>query len=248
MKSLEDRVRQLEVANRRYRTYVLLSLASFTLLFMAFRTYEIPEVIQARKFEIVDRMGHVLVRMGYDDEFGYIKTYNTRGNKLVNLTYTTSKAGYLALEDGDGNENIRLSTSSDYGGGYFSLSNTQHNRTITMNNDAGGGSISLSNNSGSVRATLKTHTEDCGYLSLFNSSGNSIISMLQTTSGNGDLYVRNASGSDRIRLACSSNGGNLQLFNYNQNKAVELGVTDNVNGVMNTYNSSGTYIQGIGGN
>lgn len=248
MKTIEDRLQKLESANRRYRMLFLVSLASFTFLFMGFRSQIIPELVQARKFEVVDRMGNVLVRMGYDDDKGYIKTYNSKGNKLVNLTFTSTNQGFLALEDGNGNENIRLSTSSDYGGGYLSINNAQHNRTITMYNDAGGGALTVSNNYGKSKALLKAHSENCGSLTLYNSYDNAIISLLQTTSGNGDFYLYNSTGGERIRMASSPNGGNIQLFNNNQNKGVELGITNNVNGVVNTYNSSGAYIQGIGGN
>lgn len=248
MKTIEDRLRKLEVANRRYRLYFFVSLSSFALLFMGFRSQIIPDVLQARKFEVVDPQGNVLVRLAYDGNTGYIKTFNSQGNKLVNINATTGNQGFLALEDGNGNENVRLSTSREYGGGSIFINNKEHNRSIILYNDEGGGSLSLNNNKGNSRVLLKTEAEDYGYLTLYNSSGKSIISMMQTSIGNGDLYLHNVSGDDRIRLSSSPNGGVIHLFNLYRNKGVELGLTNEVNGVVSTFNSNGQYLNGIGGN
>ncbi|MGH2553209.1 MAG: hypothetical protein ACRDEB_05795 [Chitinophagaceae bacterium] len=247
MKTIEIRLQKLEATNRRYKMGLLLMIASFATIFMAFRNPKsVPDVIQAKKFEVVDSYGNVLVNISQDDDNGIIKTYNKAGRKLVNITYTTKQEGYLGLEDGNGQELMRLSSSTDGGGGFFGIYNPSGKRTITLSNDISGGNIYVSNSEGNTRGTLQCNDNAGGYLALYNSSGYTALKLTQTSSGNGDLYVNNYNGDERVRLSVSSSAGNFQIKNNSKTMIVELGGTNAENGTINTYNSSGTFIQGIG--
>ncbi|HWR32024.1 MAG TPA: hypothetical protein VN451_00750 [Chitinophagaceae bacterium] len=147
MNNIEMRLQKLEATNRRYKTILVLIIASFATFFMAFRNPKtVPDVIPARRFEVVDYSGNVLALISQDDGKGIIKTYNTSGNKLVNITYTTKNEGYIALEDGYGQENMRFSSSNDGGGGYFAIYNPAGKRTMTLCNDNSGGNIYVLSN------------------------------------------------------------------------------------------------------
>src|SRR5258705_4581394 len=136
MNTIEMRLQKLEATNRRYKTILVLMIASFATLFMAFKSPKtVPDVIQAKRFEVVDNSGNVLVTLTQDDDKGLIKTYNSSGKKLVNITYTTNNEGYLGLEDGHGQETMRLSSSNEGGGGYLSVYNPAGQRTLTVCND-----------------------------------------------------------------------------------------------------------------
>jgi hypothetical protein len=247
MNNFELRLQKLEATNRRYKTILLIMMASFATIFMAFKNPKtVPDVIQARRFEVVDYSGNVLVSLNQDDGKGLIKTYNTAGKKLVNITYTTNNEGYLGLEDGNGQETMRLSSSNEGGGGYFSIFNPSGKRTMTLCNDNSGGNLYIGNSNGDTRATVQCNSSAGGFMGLYNSSGYTAVKLTQTSSGNGDVYVNNYNGDERVRLSVSAAAGNFQLKNNSKNMIVELGGTNNENGTINTYNSVGTFIQGIG--
>lgn len=247
MQTIEMRLQKLEASNRRYKTILLLMIASFTILFMAFRNPQVvPEVLQAKKFEIVDDRGNVLVNLSQDAGKGIIKTYNQDGKKLVNITYTSKNEGYLGIEDGAGQETMRFSSSNDGGGGYIGVYNPSGKRTMTLCNDNSGGNIYLGNSNGDTRATMQCNAEAGGFLGLYNSTGYTAIKLTQTNRGNGDIYVNDNNGEERVRLSVSSSAGNIQIKNNIKNMVAEIGATAAANGTINTYNSSGIYIQGIG--
>ncbi len=247
MNTIEMRLQQLEATNRRYKSIVILMIALFATLFMAFRsTNTAPEVIQAKRFEVVDDNGNVLVHLTQDAGKGMIKTFNTAGKKLVNITYTSKNEGYFALEDGNGQETMRFSSSNEGGGGYIGIYNPTGKRTMTLCNDKNGGNIYLGNSNGDTRAAMQCNSSEGGFLGLYNSKGYTAIKLTQTSSGNGDLYINNYNGDERVRLSVSSSAGNFQLKNNNKTMIVELGGTAGEAGTINTYTSSGTFIQGIG--
>jgi hypothetical protein len=247
MQNLDSRLQKLEATNRRYQTILLFTVASFAIIFMAFKKPQsVPDVLQAKKFEVVDDYGNILAIISQDDGKGVIKTYNKEGKKLVNVTYTTNNEGYLGIENGKGTETIRFSSSNEGGGGYIGIYNPSGKRTLTLYNDNGGGNVSVSNSNGDTRASLECNTIGGGFLGIYNASGNSAIKLTQTTSGNGDLYINSNSGEERVRLSVSSSAGNFQIKNTNKTMIVELGGTNNGNGTINTYNTSGSFIQGIG--
>ncbi len=247
MNTIEMRIQKLETTNRRYRNTIILLVASFATIFMAFKSPKtIPDVLQAKRFEVVDNNGKVLAIISQDDGKGIIKTYNKEGKKLVNITYTSNQEGYIGLEDGIGQETMRLSSSNDGGGGYIGIFNPTGKRTLTICNDDSGGNIYVGNSNGDTRAVMQCNSSAGGFLGLYNSSGYTAVKLTQTSSGNGDLYVNNKEGDERVRLSVSSSAGNFQIKNNNKTMIVELGGTTGENGTINTYNTSGTFVQGIG--
>lgn len=247
MNTIEIRLQRLEATNRRYKTILVVIIALFGTIFMAFRSPQtVPDVVQAKRFEVVDISGNVLVTLTQDEGKGLIKTYNKFGKKLVNITYTTNQEGYFALEDGKGQETMRFSSSNDGGGGYIGVYNPSGKRTLTICNDNSGGNVYVGNSNGDTRATIQCNSSAGGFLGLYNSSGYTAVKLTQTSSGNGDLYVNNKEGDERVRLSVSSSAGNFQIKNNKKTMIVELGGTNGENGTINTYNTSGTFVQGIG--
>jgi hypothetical protein len=247
MNTIEMRLQKLETSNRRYKTIIFIMIASIATVFMAFKNPKtVPDVLQARKFEVVDYSGKVLVTISQDDGKGIIKTYNKEGKKLVNITYTTNQEGYLGLEDGKGQETMRFSSSNDGGGGYIGVFNPAGKRTLTLCNDNSGGNIYVSNSEGNTRGVFQCNSTSGGFLGLYNYSGYTAIKLTQTSSGNGDLYVNNKEGDERVRLSVSASAGNFQIKNNSKTMIVELGGTTGENGTINTFNTSGTFVQGIG--
>lgn len=248
MQTLEMRLQKLEVSNRRYQTIIILMISFAALFFMAFKKpHSTPDVIQAKRFEVVDDYGRVLARLSQDDGKGLIKTYNKAGQKLVNITYTTNEEGYFGIEDGKGHELMRFSSSNDGGGGYIGVYNPEGKRTLTLCNDLSGGNVYVSDSEGKTRGLMQCNSSGGGLMNLYNTNGQTAIKLTQTSSGNGDLYVNNRDGEERVRLSVSSSAGNIQVMNNSKTMVIDLGGTSAGNGSINTYKSSGGFIQGIGG-
>lgn len=247
MNTIEMRLQKLEATNRRYKMLVILMMASFATVFMAFKSFKaIPELVQAKRIEIVDDNGNVLINLTQDIGKGIIKTYNKEGKKLVNITYTSNNEGFVGIEDGKGQEMMRLSSSSEGGGGYIGIYNPTGKRTMTLCNDNSGGNIYIGNSEGKSRVIMQCNSSAGGYVALYNLNGYAAVKLTQTSSGNGDMYVNNYNGDERVRLSVSSAAGNFQLMNNSKTKIVELGGTNGENGTINTYNTSGAFVQGIG--
>ena len=99
MNTIEMRLQKLEVTNRRYKTIVIVMLgAVLVTTFMAFRSpIAVPDVLQAKKFEVVDDNGNVLVRVSQDAGNGLLKTYNKDGKKLVSFPLVYFKFYYFYI-------------------------------------------------------------------------------------------------------------------------------------------------------
>ena len=71
MLTIEMRIQKLEATNRRYKTTLIVMIASFATIFMAFRNpTTVPDVVQAKRFEVVDDNGNVLVKLDQDNGKG----------------------------------------------------------------------------------------------------------------------------------------------------------------------------------
>lgn len=250
MKSIEMRLQKLEAANRRYqRIIVMMIITALAAVFMAFekkKTY--AEVIQAKRFDVVDDYGNILVQLSQSSGNGTMRTYKSDGKRLLNLSYTTTNEGYMAVEDGAGKELIRFTSSTEGGGGYIGLYNYSGTRTISIFNDYDGGNLSINNSDGNSRVFMENNGSVGGLLSVRNSSGYTTFKATQTSSGHGDVYINNYNGDERLRLSVSNSAGNLQIKNNNKTLIVEAGGTNGEGGVVNTFGSSGSFIQGIGSN
>ena len=65
MNSIEQRLQALEKANRKYRQIIFsVCIVAATLAFMAFnKKFQVPDLLQAKTFEVVNNDGKVMARM-----------------------------------------------------------------------------------------------------------------------------------------------------------------------------------------
>jgi|GEM_PF-6602602 len=105
MSTLEEEVRTLQTQVRGQRRWnialgALGALGALVVgggLMAATSSRSVPDVIQAKKFEVVNDEGKVLVRLGANvDGNGLVKTQNGKGQTLVVLSsYTGQRGGYV---------------------------------------------------------------------------------------------------------------------------------------------------------
>jgi hypothetical protein len=82
----------------------------------------VPDVIQAKKFEVVNDEGKVVVVMEpvlhQGTHYGFVTTANSKGQTLVELTATTEGEGVVETQNGKGQTLVKLGTYSGTHGGY----------------------------------------------------------------------------------------------------------------------------------
>ena len=122
--TLDERVALLEKNSRLWRTAAItLGLALFTVAFTSCSgepaksaaTTGIPDVIQARRFEVVAVGGLKLVELGAtEDGKGRVVTYNENGKEMVELG-SFEGTGTVSTINENGNSVVTLSSSDGEG-------------------------------------------------------------------------------------------------------------------------------------
>ena len=100
--NIEQRFAHLERSNRRLRTGLLsLTIAITTVLIVG--QVRVPNVIQAKAFQVVNDKGKKLVGLGTTASGkGTVTTFNGKGQELVGLGATVDGNGVVVTFDGDG--------------------------------------------------------------------------------------------------------------------------------------------------
>ncbi|HSU29476.1 MAG TPA: hypothetical protein VLJ68_13910, partial [Chitinophagaceae bacterium] len=139
MSTIETRLLALEKSNRRYKKIVSsLVLVAGLISVMAFtKKNVIPDLLQARNFEVVNTQGSVVARMTTLDGSGRISTFNTSGGKMMDMIPNDAGGGALIVYDGKGNMNARI-TYTEGGGGSIGVYNGSGKQVIRFGNTTGG--------------------------------------------------------------------------------------------------------------
>jgi hypothetical protein len=139
---IETRLQALEKSNRRYRL-AFLSLVVVLAAFMLLGSGgQVPDTIQARKFEVLDKNGKILVRLSELDGLGSVTTYTPAGEILVDLVPTKSGAGGIVLYNGKGKQTMVMTDVTGGGGsvqcgrGAGDAAEVQHRSDTTCNRDS----------------------------------------------------------------------------------------------------------------
>ena len=132
MQNFEKRFTALEKSNARYRLIIFCMLTVITYFtIIAFSPAGVPEVVQAKKFEVVDDRGNVLVRLENYNGSGAITTFLPNGNTLTDIVPTKSESGGIVLYDGKGKKNMTL-TDVNGGGGSLVILNPAGQNILSL--------------------------------------------------------------------------------------------------------------------
>jgi hypothetical protein len=115
--NIEQRFAHLERSNRRLRTGLLsLTIAITTVLIVGqAKPEKVPDVIQAKEFQVVNDKGKKLVRMGAteDGKEGMVSTFNGKGQKLVVLGGMKNGEGMVSTYNGKGQVLVELGVTTN---------------------------------------------------------------------------------------------------------------------------------------
>lgn len=158
MTDMESRLCALERQLRFQRSIIVLLLLVLVALVGYGATAGVPDVIRARKFEVVDTMGKVVGSIKAINNSGSLMLYNTEG-ELV-LSAQAHKNGHILLNNVDGTPSIHA------GGGGMYIFNDKGNTSI----QAGNGGIFVYDQMGKP-CLAATGKDSNGKLVLWNKAG-----------------------------------------------------------------------------
>src|SRR5687768_6574958 len=113
MHELEARLTSLERTNRRYRMAIFALLLAWAGIVSTAFDDNIPEVVRARRFEVVDTSGAVLFEAGVDDDGGRVVVRGREGGG--GMMFTHEGGGAIGLLNADAKVPFRAGVSTKGG-------------------------------------------------------------------------------------------------------------------------------------
>ncbi|UEG49123.1 hypothetical protein LK994_10820 [Ferruginibacter lapsinanis] len=226
MNQLEKRIIRLENRLKTYRIIFGSALTVFAAIMLMSHNNKpsVPEVIQAKAFEVVDNYGNVLLKLNKEDGNGCFTTYTNTGKKLVKLFTSTGGGGAINSFDENGEINFKV-TKTIGGGGYMALFNSDRNEIVEFG--------ATNNNT--------------GYFNLNDKDGKKIAWLTYTENGGGYFALLN-DDIETIRLSTPSEGGRVGISNKRNNRVVYMGTQDDLDGNITISNASGSKLGSIPAN
>ena len=165
MNNIETRLSALERQNKLLRLgFVSALLIGAALFSLGFGKSQIPDKLQAKKFEVVDDAGHVLARLDNFEGVGSLTTYTPKGEILVDIVPSKSGAGGIVVYDGAGKQNLVV-TDVAGGGGSIRINNSKADTTVSLGRNVNeAGSITIYNKNGKTIDLLTGDTAEGGTL------------------------------------------------------------------------------------
>jgi hypothetical protein len=136
--TIEQRVEKLEQENRRLRVFVGAALLIGCAVAVMGASGGVPEVLQAKRFEVVGGNGQAVAHLGQTMTGGYLQildfrgktaaqvnsnptggavlTYSASGSELVGMTSTPQGSGVVTTYDAAGQKLIALTVTVEGGG------------------------------------------------------------------------------------------------------------------------------------
>ncbi len=223
MNQLEQRVAQLEKNLRAYRIFfgssIIVILAVF--LMASGKKSQVPDVIKAKAFEVVNDNGTTIVEINKENGNGQVSTYTPAGKRLVSLFTSSGGAGAINTFDTDGDVLFKV-TRTQEGGGYMALFNSAQKEI----------------------AEFGVTTGESGYFNLNDRNGNKIAWLTYTEGGGGYFSLLN-NNVETVRLSSPEAGGRVGVYNKNNIRIGYIGTQDNLDGNITLWNSLGSRSGGL---
>lgn len=142
MSALEARISRLEVQLRFHRRLTMLLAICVIVLLGLGATQGVPEVIRAKRFELVDDAGMPLVAMRPTSMGGAIGVFNKKGQVAGVLTADETGGGLLNILSSQGKNGVLLlGTNADVTGGAVTVYNRREQEVVTLRPSAIGHGI-----------------------------------------------------------------------------------------------------------
>jgi hypothetical protein len=157
----------------------------------------VPDVLRAKKFEVVNDEGKVIVRLsnleGGGVDNGMLETRNSAGQRLVALGAIPG-GGVVETQNGKGQTLVLLGVTTE-GTGSVKTQNGKGQSLVQLGVTVGGeGAVTTENGKGGTLVRLGVTTDGQGSVTTQNGKGQSLVHLSATVGGEGAVNVNNAQG------------------------------------------------------
>jgi hypothetical protein len=195
MLTLEKRLEKLEKKLRIYQfAFMAIILAGGFLVITAFnKKVPVPDLIQAKEFQVVDDQGKTFISLKKDYDAGSIKVYNTEGTALIDL-YSTAGTGAILTKTQTGKFACYIGAYNT-GAAYIKIYNINEKAVDEIgstSNDYGYVGVNNTNEDNILSITTTSYGD--GIVSVYNRYKNRICVLGPDNYGNGLLNILNSSG------------------------------------------------------
>jgi hypothetical protein len=170
-----------------------------------------PEVVQARRFEVVDELGTVMMVVGSNKDGGSISIRDRFGKTML-LATAAETGGTLVLTNSKSGQPAFVATSTEHGGAAQVL-NSQGKAVVESQALAKGASISIADAAGRTNVALSADDTDGGLISTFSNSGTAAARLFSNVAGDGVLETYRTNGDPLVSLS-STEGGHGQISTF----------------------------------
>ncbi len=224
MNQLEQRVQKLEKNLRNYRIIFgigICAICAVSLMASGTKNQFVPDKIQAKSFQVVNNNGKVIAELGEDKGNGSLTTYNTSGQKLVDLFTSEGGAGGINTFDDDGDVLFKVTRTSS-GGAYMGMFNSDAKEIVEFGVTEG----------------------ESGYFKVNDKYGDKLAWITYTEDGGGYFALLN-NNKETIRLSTPNVGGRIGLSNKKGNRNIYIGTQENQDGNITISNAAGSKLGSI---
>ena len=247
--NIEQRLTQLERTNRRLRTGLIsLTIAIATVLIVGqAKPEEIPDVIKAKSFKVMNNKGKALVVLMSDDKTGSVFINDAEGEPLVMIHAAVTGIGTVVTYNGKGQKLLRLGATDDGEVGVFQNFNGKGQKLVELSSTVEGqGALATYNDKGQYIVRVGASAGQ-GMLSTYNGKGHELVELGVLPNGAGAVVTYNGKGQELVGLGATVNGeGSVATFNDKGQKLVGLGVLKDGGGVVTTSIGDGRVTGRIG--
>jgi len=223
MNQIEQRISKLEKSLRMYRlffgTSVILLIA--VVLMSSGKKNDVPDLVKAKAFQVVDDNGKVLLLLNKEKGNGQMATYSSSGERLVRLFTSDGGAGAINTFDANGTLNFKVTRTTE-GGGYMALYNSVEKEIMEVG-------VTRSNS---------------GYFQVNDDQANKLVWLTRTSGGGGYMSLSNK-GTETLVMSTPEVGSRLSIYNSYSTRIGYFGTQDDRSGNLSVYSSSGSRIGGV---
>lgn len=223
MNQIEQRISKLEKSLRMYRlffgTSVILLIAAA--LMSSGKKNDVPDLVKAKAFQVVDDNGKVLLLLNKEKGNGQMATYSSSGERLVRLFTSDGGAGAINTFDANGTLNFKVTRTTE-GGGYMALYNSVEKEIMEVG-------VTRSNS---------------GYFQINDDQANKLVWLTRTSGGGGYMSLSNK-GTETLVMSTPEVGSRLSIYNSYSTRIGYLGTQDDRSGNLTVYSSGGSRIGGV---
>lgn len=176
---------------------------------------DVPDVIRAKRFEVVDDQGKALVILAAGEGAGLILTFDEKGNGLVAIG-APEGGGAVATFDGKGNQKenqlVAIGATSD-GTAQIATYDGKGNKLVMISAGMGRGTIATLDKERRPMTWLTSTESGRGWIGTFDDQisvedrkGNSLVSLSGMEGSPGTVTTYDGKGSKLVALGASKDG------------------------------------------